>query len=284
MTSPAGLARPSRTTQPHIPPRDFLASVTSAGSGLPSRVLMHAVEGFGQSRGETGLETLIDAGQVPETPHFPQMETWEEAIGAVTQLLNTEHPYRTFVLDTLNGLERLCHEHICRREFQGDWSDKGFMGYMRGYEVSLADWREFLSLLDRLRSEKRMSIVCLVHTKVARFSNPEGADYDRYSPDMHAKTWGLTQRWADMVLFGNFHTVAAKDSASGGKVKGRGGTERVLYTERTAAFDAKNRVGLPSELPFGPDAATAWSTFSNALKAAKTASNGNGADAEKGVA
>jgi len=278
----AALARPPRAPQPaKQPPRDFLAEVTNRGSGLPSRVILHGVEGvgktswasqapfviFGQSLGETGLETLIDSGQVTATPHFPQWESWDEVLASVNQLIDQEHAYRTFAVDTLNGVERLCHEHVCRRDFNGDWTDRGFMGYMRGYEVALSEWRLFLALLDRLRSEKKMAVVCLVHTKISRFSNPEGADFDRFAADLHHKTWAVTHRWADMVLFATFFVDTVKD---GQKHKGVGGQERILYTEHTAAYDAKNRHGLTESIAFGPDTAGAWANFAAALKDAKS--------------
>ena len=102
-------------------------------------------------------------------------------------------------------------------------------------EVALADWRVLLSALDRLRSQRKMSIVCLCHAKIAPFKNPEGEDYDRYRPTLHDKTWGLTLKWSDAALFVNFETFTEKD---GLRAKGRGGQQRVMYTERRAAFDA----------------------------------------------
>jgi hypothetical protein len=114
-----------------------------------------------------------------------------------------------------------------------------------------------------------MAIICLCHAKVQPFKNPEGADYDRYQPDLHHKTWALTHRWADIVLFANFYTVIANESqASKGAAKGkaRGGTERVMFCERTAAYDAKNRHGLPAELSMGSSGTEAWANFIEAMK------------------
>jgi len=269
------------------PPPDFLSGISTAGSGLPSRVVLHGVEGvgktsfgahapspiFGMARGETGLETLIDSGRLGETAHFPEWQTWDEALGSIRSLVEGEHDFKSLVIDTLNGLERLCHEHVCDRDFDNDWTDRGFMGYMRGYEVSLTDWREFLSLLDRLRSERRIAIICLVHTRIERFSNPEGADFDRFGPDMHKKTWGLTHKWADMVLFANFYTKTVTDGSS--KHRGAGGNQRVIYTERHAAYDAKNRQGLPTQIPMGNEPRDAWANFYSALRGAKDESLAN---------
>lgn len=255
-----------------------LSDVRSKGSGLPNRYIVHAVEGWGkttfgaqfpkpifiQTRGETGLETLIDAGQLPEVPHFPAVESWE-ALSAAIDVLRGEHDFRTLIIDTINGAERLCHEHICNREFGGIWGDKGFGGYQRGFEVSLAEWTIFLNALDTIRMTRNMTIICLCHTKVGTFKNPEGPDYDRYQPDMNAKTWSLTHKWADVVLFGNFETIVQTEKAGAKKGKGSGGQQRMLYTQRHASYDAKNRLGLPEEIDMGSSPEEAWTSFKQAV-------------------
>jgi hypothetical protein len=226
------------------------------------------------SRGETGLLSLIDYSRVPvETPHFPEFMTWEELLGAIRALIDQEHGYRTLVIDTLNGAERLCHEHVCRRDFGGRWGRDGFTAFMTGYEVALAGWRELLDLLDRLRENKRMGIIALAHSRVANFKNPEGPDYDRIVPDLHSKTWALTHKWADAVLFLAFETHVV--TGSNAKPKACGGSRRMLYTEHTAAFDAKNRHGLPAEIDGGQGAAELWANLSAALKAARSMSVAN---------
>ena len=85
---------------------------------------------------------------------------------------------------------------------------------------------------------------------------------------MHHKTWGLTHKWADMVLFANFFVDTVKD---GSRVKGIGGQERYLYTERHAAYDAKNRHGLPSEISMGRSGKEAWTNFVGSLRNGKEA-------------
>lgn len=260
--------------------RPSLSLVTSKGNGLPNRYILHAVEGWGktsfgahtpkpifiQTGGETGLETLIDAGRLPDTPHFPAVQSWEELLGVIETLRVEEHPYRTLVGDTLNGAEALCHRFICERDFGGEWGNKGFGSYNKGYEVALPEWMNFLNALDRLRSERKMTILWLCHTKVKPFKNPEGPDYDRYQPDVHEKTWGLSHKWADCVLFGNFEITVQVDKADAKKGKGTGGAYRIMYTERHAAYDAKNRLGLSGEIEMGDSAADAWTNFLAAIK------------------
>src|SRR5215207_8519510 len=114
-----------------------LKDIRTEGSGLPSRGVIYGPEGVGKTslaaaaprpavlmtRGETGLQTLIDAGRVPPTPHFPELQSWVDLLGAVEALRSGDHDHRTLVIDTVNGAERLCHEHVCARDFGGRWGN-----------------------------------------------------------------------------------------------------------------------------------------------------------------
>ena len=259
-----------------------LGDIGSKSEALSNRYGLHAREGWGktsfaaqtpspvflQTKGETGLDTLIENRQLPETAHFPELQDWSEIRAAIQTLIDEEHSYKTLVIDTLNGAERLCYEFICQRDFGGDWGDRGFTGYMRGYEVSLAEWRMFLNQLDDLRRVKGMTVMMLIHTKPKTFKNPEGSDYDRWAPDMHDKCWGLTHKWLDCVLFGNFEVIVKSDRNDVMK-KGKttnAVTTRVMYTQQRPAFDAKNRLGLADEVEMGDSASEAWKNFKAALK------------------
>lgn len=259
-----------------------LNDLRTSGRKLPTRVVMHGVDGVGKTsfaahapkpvflmtRGETGLETLIDSGQLPEVAHFPESQTWDELMAACDVLATEDHDYKTLVLDTGNGAERLCHEEVCRREYKDDWGAKGFTSYQQGFEVSLADWRLFLSKLDAIREKRMMAIIVLCHTKIGTFKNPGAADYDRYEGKMHAKTWGLLKEWSDIVLFADYEVEVLQDKRPDANKKGKavGGQTRLMHTERTAVYDAKNRHGLPEEIEMGTSGQTAWNNFVNALK------------------
>lgn len=223
--------------------------------------------------GETGLQTLIDHKQVPETPHFPPIEAWGDLLGAIETLRLDDHPHRTLVIDTLNGAEALCHQYVCHRDFDDDWGPHGFTSYQSGFYASLPEWTRLLVDLDKLRVERKMTILWLCHTKIKPFKNPAGPDYDRYQADCHEKTWGLSHKWADCVLFGNFETtvtaVQENKKTGASKGKGVGGNYRIMYTERHAAYDAKNRLGLPSEIEMGNSPEEAWGNFISAVKAGR---------------
>lgn len=217
---------------------------------------------------EDGIATLKTSKLVAaDIPVLPAAAAWEDVIEILGELATAKHDYRTLVIDTLGGFERLCHEFVCRVEYKGEWGEKGFTGYARGFETSLPHWRMMLKKLDRLRSERGMSIVALAHSVVRPYKNPEGEDYDRWIPDMHHKTFSVTSKWADMMLFANYHVKVDDD---GPRAKGKGGQVRFFNTEHHAAYDAKNRHGLPPAIPMGSSGSEAWSNLIEAITEARS--------------
>lgn len=244
------------------------------GAAKPSapRIIINAVEGFGKTtiashapkpaiimaKGETGYETLLSSGRAPDVPRL-NVHDWESAMQAVRSI-TTMPDVETLVLDAMGGFERLCHEHVCATEYSGDWGEKGFTSFMRGYEVSLRPWAELLAALDQCHT-KGITVIVLSHVAVKQFDPPGSAPFSRYVSDCHAKTWSLSHKWADAVLFGNFKTSLAKQGQKE-KAQLHGGRERRLYTERSDAYDAKNRYGMPIEGIKLPDTyAEAWATL-----------------------
>lgn len=232
---------------------------TSAGAHAPNPAILMA-------SGETGYETLLSAGLVPNVPRV-ELAEWQHTIETVEDMIVNANGIETVVFDALGGFERQCHEEVCRRDFKGDWGEKGFASYQKGYDIALRDWLVFLSRLEALQKSQGTTIVLLSHIKISTFKNPDGADYDRWVSDVHHKTWGQTAKWADDVFFGNFLSVIedVKVSKATKKGKGTGGTSRIVYTERRDAWDAKNRHGMPEYIDIPNDPTQTWATIWNAM-------------------
>lgn len=245
---------------------------------LPNRLVLHAVEGWGKTSfgtqvpgavfltttGEDGLDTLATNGQIQPTPHFPPATIANDLRSAINELIVEEHAYRCLVIDTLNGAERLYQTELCRLKYRGDWGEKGFSAWQRGYEETVHEWIKLLDDLDRLRLRRNMSILLLAHTRAESFRNPDGPDYDRWAPALHKRTWDATQQWADLVLFGSIQTfVATERQAKKGKAQSNG--NRQLTCERSGSVVAKNRHGLPATIECGTSAAQAWQAFYTAI-------------------
>jgi hypothetical protein len=275
---PTARSSPQQKQPAPQPKRNWLSEIQTKIEARPSSVIIYGVPGIGKTSlaahvpgicflcddKEDGISTLKAAHLVPDVPQFPPISNWKDCLEVLDSLAMQEHHYRALAIDALGGFERLAHVATCERDFGGNWGESGFMGYMRGYEVALGDWRQFLNALDRLRDQRKMSIFLLGHAKIAPFNNPSGPNFDRYTIDMHHKTIALTHRWADAVLFANYDVSFSDPTKKSSKAFG--GQSRLLYTEHTAAFDAKNRHNLPPEIDMGTTGADAWRNLANAIK------------------
>jgi hypothetical protein len=237
--------------QQQAPPagRMNLGRVVRGRQEVPDRVLIYGVEGVGKSSWAAAAPNPIfvpaeEGTDQLNVERFPKPERWSEVLDAIEQLRAEKHDYRTVAFDTLDALEPLLWRHICDRDKKESIES---YGYGKGYVAALDEWRVFLSALERLRRERSMSIVLIAHTLIRPFKNPEGEDYDRYELKLNAKAGGLLKEWCDSVLFAHWETFASKSGDS--KAKGVSTGARIASTERTAAWDAKNRYALPQSIP-----------------------------------
>ncbi len=242
----------------------------------PKRIVLYGPEGVGktslcafapspvflQIRGETGLQTLMDAGQLPDTAHVPDtIETWKGVLDVVDWLTTSKHDHKTLVIDTMDGVEQLCFDYVRKGQFED--SSAKFLNYGKGPKAALVPWRSFLQKLDKLRAAKTMGIFCIAHTAVISAPNPDADDFLRHAAALNEKTtWAATKRWADAILFYTFD-VAVSDG------KGKGGERRIIHTKHTATHDAKNRYGLPAEIAADGGGEAAWGALLQAFQDAK---------------
>lgn len=243
-----------------IPSRMSLSAVVKGKQETPTRVVLYGTEGVGKSTFGASAPSPIFLGAEDGTAQldvvrFPAPEAWQEVLDAVRLLTEETHPYQTLVVDTLDWAEPMLWAHICKRDNKANVEE---YGYGKGYVAALDEWRVFLSALERLRRAKPMHLVLVAHSWIKPFKNPEGEDFDRYEMKLHNKAAGLMKEWADAVLFANYETLATKDSKTK-RVRGVDTGARLLFTQRRAAYDAKNRYGLPEVLPLS------WTDFAAAV-------------------
>jgi hypothetical protein len=237
----------------------------------PLRILLHGVEGIGKTTFASKFPGAIflapeDGGGDLDVARLP-IESWKQAKERV-QLLTTEpHDYRTLVVDTIDFLERLCFQHVVESAKGAEGIEDVGGGWGKGYTAANEEQLRFVKLLDALREQRRMHIVVLAHTEIKTFANPEGASYDRYQLRMHKHQIKLWSEWVDTILFANYeikvNTERGGQNTPENLKKGKAratAPDRILYTERRAAFDAKNRYSLPFEIPLD------WGEFSKAIR------------------
>lgn len=252
--------------KPVPPPRMGLGALVKGKQAHPTRVLLYGPEGVGKSTFGAGAPGAVFLGAEEGTSQldvtrFPQPETWTDALDAITTLTNEKHEFKTLVIDTLDWLEPTLWDSICKRDNQKSIES---YGYGKGFQAALDEWRIFLSALERLRKAKPMHIVMLAHSWIRPFKNPTGEDYDRYELKINAKAGGLLKEWCDAVLFATYETFAVKDDRK--RVRGVDNNgARVVYTQRRAAYDAKNRYSLPETMPLD------WGEFMSGVTSHKPA-------------
>lgn len=266
--------------------RNWLAEIQTKVDARPNAVLFYGPPGAGKTSfaaaipgvvflmdgKEQGLLTLKANHQIPESvPNLPPIWSFDELLDAVEWLRTGEHSFRAAALDTLGGFERFAHQKVCDAKYHGEWSAKGpqgegFESFGKGAKVAVADWLMLLTSLDRLRDERKMSVVLLAHARAGNFKNPMGPDYQLWTPDCDNATWGVTHKWCDLVIFANHVSMVDEK-----KKKESGVGERVMYTTRQPGFEAKNRHGLPEEIGMGKSGKEAWANFVAALKTGREA-------------
>ncbi len=232
---------------------------------LPIRVLLYGPEGIGKSTFGANAPRPIFLGAEDGTAsldvvRFPRPESLEDVHDAIALLRTPDgESFDTLVIDTLDWLEPLIWDFVVKRD--GEKSIESY-GYGKGYIAAIDEWRKLLRALDGVA--KRMHIILLAHSMIRPFKNPTGEDFDRYELKLHQKASGLVKEWTDAVLFAQYETYAKKDEKTK-RVRGIDTGARLVFTERRAAYDAKNRYSLPESLPLS------WSDFAAAVAQGQTA-------------
>lgn len=215
------------------------------------RVVIYGVEGVGKSSLAASLGNPLFIDVEGSTVHLDVARLEPKSMREVREALalaKKSPEFDTVVVDTVDWIE---HAVTAEMLAEDDKDSIESYGYGGGFTRLAEKMMEFLQLLDTLRAAGK-HVVLLAHSLVRKHEEPgdKGA-YDRYELKLSKKGAPLVKEWADAVLFLNFVTKTVKGDDK--KTRAIGGTDRVIFTERCAAYDAKNRHGLPEKLGY-PDA------------------------------
>ncbi len=213
------------------------------------RIMMIGVEGVGKSTAGASMpnpvficgESGLVGPQFADTPSFTP-ENWGEILQFVDELAQDSQGFKTLVIDTLDWVEPMLYAYVCKNANHKNIED---FGYGKGYVVAQQEARNLLARLDRLNANG-MNILLLCHSQIKTVNNPTGDNYDHFESKVNAKISGIFREWCDCVLFAQFDMYTKKD---GMRAKAFGGDGRIVQTTHSAAWDAKNRYGLPEVMP-----------------------------------
>lgn len=240
-TAPSNGAQTSRMT---------LDSIIRKVERQPDRILLVGTEGVGKTTfaadseapvficAENGIPSILG-----EVPRFPAPHSVEDVLDCCRTLIREDHEFRTLVVDTVDWLEPIVWADLCRRN---GWTSIEAPGYGKGYVAATEEWRRIIAAFDTLRARKGMEVILLAHATIKNFANPAGDDYARYECKLNKGAAALLKEWTDSNLFAIHEEFVREDKS---RSKGVSTGRRVIHTNRTAAWDAKNRWDLPEELP-----------------------------------
>lgn len=241
----------------------LIGSISKGREQQPPRIMVYGAEGVGKSTfaslapNPVFIQTEDGLSEI-DTSKFPLARMFEDVVMQLQAVRDEQHEYGTLVIDSVDWLERLVWDRVCA-DYGVKSIEKADGGYGKGYVHALTYWRQIVSLLNDIRSKRGMAVILIAHAVVERFEDPEHAAYDRYTPRIHKKACSLICEWVDAVLFASRRLRVDSTTGKAAPVGADGG-ERILRTNGSPACIAKNRFGLPTELPLS------WTAFVEALK------------------
>lgn len=222
------------------------------------KVVIYGPEGIGKSTFASQFPKPLFSDTEGSTngmnvSRFEKASSWSMFLAQIDYVKHNPAICNTYVIDTVDWAEMLCIKHIC-----DTYQKKGIedFGYGNGYVYVKEEFARFLDKLTEL-IDSGVNVVLTAHAQIRKFEQPdEMGSYDRYELKLGKKTQSQTspliKEWADMVLFANYKTYSVATDDKGKKFKAQGGS-RVMYTTHHPCWDAKNRYGLPDEMPFSYD-------------------------------
>lgn len=244
-------------------------AVTSGVQAAPVKTVLYGPEGIGKSTFASHFPDPVFIDTEGGTKRLnvarlPQPTSWAMLLDEVAEVRKGNVPCGTLVLDTADWAERLCIQAVCARAKVNGIED---FGYGKGYTYVKEEFAKLLDALEEVLNAGH-NVVVLAHAAITKFEQPDAVgNYDRWSMKTSKQVAPLLREWCDMLLFANYKTVVEK-AGSGPNAKNKvSGGRRVLYTTHHPCWDAKNRFGLPEELPLDYASIAACIPESSAPKA-----------------
>ena len=224
-------------------------NITSGKIPTPLKCILFGPEGIGKSTFASQFPDPVFIDTEGSTKHmdvrrFDKPTSWQMLLQQVAYVVMND-VCKTLVIDTADWAEMLCAQEVCARAHKNSIED---FGYGKGYTFLQEEFGRLLNVLDEVIAGGK-HVLLTAHAKMRKFEQPdEMGAYDRWEMKLTKLVAPMVKEWADMVLFANYKTIVVKnEETKKGHVQGG---KRVMYTSHHPCWDAKNRHGLPGELPF----------------------------------
>lgn len=246
---------------------NYFETITAGRRDYAPRIVVHGVDGIGKS-------TFAAAAPAPvflptensinhiDRPRFPIPQTWADAEGMVRSLMTNKHGFRTLVIDTLDSMERLVVEHVCKK-YGAPTIERADGGFGHGYDRVVDEWIKMERILDELIRKTGMILVMISHSVTSKYNDAEYGQFDVNDLALCNKSSVAVRSWADIVLYAKREVRVTTDNAAAKHQLvfslGADGGARVLVSATGPNCAAKDRFGLPYKMPLD------WGAFSREL-------------------
>ena len=230
-------------------------AITTGKKNTALRCTLYGIEGVGKTTFASMFPNAVfidveDGSSHYDVARLPKPRDWTMLLNEIDSVSHNPDEVGTLVIDTADAAENMCVDYIISKYQKSSMED---WAYQAGWRYVHEEFGNFIAKLNQC-IEAGINVVVIAHAVIIKFEQPdEQGAYDRYELKLHkgksTNNAALLKEWSDLLLFANFKTDVMRDEKTK-KVYASGGTKRVMFTQRRAAYDAKNRFGLEEQLPF----------------------------------
>lgn len=239
----------------------LLSQVTSGKVQKPYFITIFGPEGtwkttFGAESPDPIFACTEDGSNQMDVARLPKIESMDTLLAAVDELLSGKHKFKSFVIDSLDHLEPLIWEKVCK---ENKWANIEEPGFGKGYNIATKEWVELFRKLKALR--EKMNVILICHSQQRMCNDPLAPQpYERHELKLHKGAVALVKENCDAILFST-HDTTYKVDGQKKKAKAFGGEDKILLTEYRPHHDGKNRFGLDYQIK------NSFESFHNAVLA-----------------
>lgn len=223
----------------------------------PRRILVYGENGVGKSTFAAQFPTPVflnieDGIADLDVDKTHKLNTFPEFAGEISWLIANDTEHQTIIIDTIDWLETLICTDVASNAGKATVEE---IAFGKGYPLVEKAWHFVINSLTRLWGQGR-NIIFTCHASVKKFEDPNVSTYSYWSPQLKEKCSGCIAQWCDEVFFARtvVHVIQKEEGFNKTRNMAIGGVDRVMVTVETASQVAKNRLGLPMEMPFSYEA------------------------------
>lgn len=229
-----------------------LKDVVTGTTKEPPIICVYGSPGIGKTTFAAGARNPIflateDGAGVVGPARF-NIETFEEFQQALQLLKNDKHEYQTIVVDSLDWLEPLIWDFLCREHHKP--SIESF-GYRTGYTEAAKIFRTVFLEMREIKKLRKMTVILLAHMTYNQVSPPDKTSYTQRGIKIDKSAAGIVQEYCDIIGFADLKTIITQEDAGFNRKvsKAKSDGTRTLKVGVDPAFVGKSRYPMPNEIP-----------------------------------